>query len=67
MRVRALGQENSLETETATDSSVLAWRIPWIEEPVFGPHSLVGWALGQNKSLDSESADGHVFTTSLTI
>ena len=28
-----LGQENPLEKETATHSSVLAWEIPWTEEP----------------------------------
>ena len=33
-RVRSLGQEDLLETETATHSSILAWRIPWTEEPV---------------------------------
>ena len=27
------GLEDSLEKEMATHSSVLAWRIPWIEEP----------------------------------
>ena len=27
------GQEDPLETEVATHSSVLAWRIPWSEEP----------------------------------
>ena len=31
--VWSLGQENFLEKSTATHSSVLAWRIPWIEEP----------------------------------
>ena len=33
MRVRSLGQEDPLEEEMATHSSVLAWRIPWMEEP----------------------------------
>ena len=28
-----LGQEDSLEKEMATHSSILAWRIPWMEEP----------------------------------
>ena len=28
-----LGQEDPLEKSTATHSSTLAWRIPWIEEP----------------------------------
>jgi len=30
--VRSLGQEDPLEKEMATHSSVLAWRIPWKEE-----------------------------------
>ena len=32
-RVRSLGQEDALEREMATHSSILAWRIPWMEEP----------------------------------
>ena len=32
-RVRLLGQEDPLEKEMATHSSILAWRIPWTEEP----------------------------------
>ena len=31
--IRDLGQENPLEEGMATHSSILAWRIPWIEEP----------------------------------
>ena len=31
--VRSLGWEDPLEEGTATHLSVLAWRIPWIEEP----------------------------------
>ena len=34
--VRSLGWEDPLEKEMATHSSILAWRIPWTEEP--------GWA-----------------------
>ena len=30
--VRSLGQEDPLEKETATHSSILAWRIPWTEK-----------------------------------
>ena len=33
MLVQSLGQEDPLEEETATHSSVLTWRIPWTEEP----------------------------------
>ena len=32
-QVRSLGQEDPLEKEMATHSSILAWRILWIEEP----------------------------------
>ena len=32
-QVRSLGQEDTLEKEMATHSSILAWRIPWTEEP----------------------------------
>ena len=32
-RVRSLGREDPLEKEMATQSSTLAWRIPWTEEP----------------------------------
>ena len=31
--VRFLGWEDYLEKRTATHSSILAWRIPWTEEP----------------------------------
>ena len=32
-RVRSLGWEDPLEEEMVTHSSILAWRIPWTEEP----------------------------------
>ena len=32
-QVQSLGWEDSLEKEMATHSSILAWRIPWTEEP----------------------------------
>ena len=32
-RVQSLGLEDPLETGMAPDSSVLAWRMPWTEEP----------------------------------
>ena len=32
-QVQSLGQEALLEKEMATHSSILAWRIPWTEEP----------------------------------
>ena len=33
MQVQSLGQEDHLEKDMATHSSILAWRIPWTEEP----------------------------------
>ena len=40
--VQSLGWEDPLEKGTATHSSILAWRIPWIEQPgrlqSMGPH-----------------------------
>ena len=38
-QVRYLGQEDPLEKEMATDSSILAWRISWTGEPG-GPQSM---------------------------
>ena len=32
-RVQSLGREDPLEKGMATHSSILAWRIPWTEEP----------------------------------
>ena len=33
IQVRSLGQEDPLEREMATHSSIFAWEIPWTEEP----------------------------------
>ena len=33
MQVQSLVQEDSLESEMAAHSSILAWKIPWTEEP----------------------------------
>ena len=42
-QVQSLGTENSLEEEMATLSSILAWKIPWTEEPG-GLHTVHGVA-----------------------
>ena len=43
-RVQSLGREDPLEKGMATRPSILAWRIPWTEEPVgysqWGPQKL---------------------------
>ena len=44
-QVQSLGREDLLEKETAAHSSVLAWRIPWTEEP------------GELQSMGSQESD----------
>ena len=46
VQVPFLGGDDSLEKEMATHSSILAWRIPWTEEP------------GRLQSMESQRA-GH--------
>ena len=50
--VRSLGQEDPLEKKMATHSSILAWKIPWTEEP------------GRLESMGSQRV-GHDWATSL--
>ena len=40
-RVQSRGWEDPLEKEIASQSSILAWRIPWTEEP--GGVQCMGW------------------------
>ena len=51
-QVQSLGQEDLLEKEIATHSSILAWKIPWMEEP------------GRLQSMGSQRV-GHDWVTSL--
>ena len=41
MQAGSLGQEDPLEKEMATHSNILAWEIPWTEEP--GGLETMGW------------------------
>ena len=43
--VQSLGREDLLEKEMATHSSILAWKIPWMEEPGPGGHKESGTRL----------------------
>ena len=52
-RVQSLGREDLLEKEVATHSSILAWKIPWMEEP------------GRLWSMGSQRV-GHDWATSLS-
>ena len=53
-RVRSLGSEDPLEKEMTTRSSILAWKIPWMEEP------------GRLQSMGSQRV-AHDFTFTLNI
>ena len=46
-QVRSLGQEDPLEKDIATHSSILAWRILWAEEPG-GLQSMGSQRVGHN-------------------
>ena len=54
---RSLSQENPLEKEMATHSSILAWRIPWMEE-------LGGLQSTGRKELDTTSLSLSLLTSS---
>ena len=54
--VQSLGQEDLLEKEMATHSSILAWKIPWTEEP----GGLHPW--GRKESDTTERARTHTHT-----
>ena len=57
MWVQSLGQEDTLEKEMATHSSILAWIIPWTEEPG-GLQSMV---LQRVKSDTTERLTGQIY------
>ena len=46
-RIQSLGREDLLEKEMATHSNILAWEIPWMEEP------------GGLQSMGSQRVGGH--------
>ena len=54
--VRSLGWEDPLEKELATHSSILAWEIPWTEEPG-GLQSMGLQELDMTKRLNHTSSD----------
>ena len=47
MQIQSLGWEDPLEEGMATHSSILAWRIPWTEEPGW-LHSMGSQQVGQD-------------------
>ena len=56
MRVRSLGQEDPLEKEMATHSSILAWEIPWTEE-AGGLQSMGSQRVEHNRSTKQQQQD----------
>ena len=59
--VRSLGWEDPLEEGMATHSSILAWRIPWTEEPG-GLQSVQLWRVGHDWATNT-----FTFTTNLVL
>ena len=55
MQVQSLSQEDPLEEEMAVHSSILAWKIPWTEEPS-------GLQSGGHKESDKLSMHTHTHT-----
>ena len=53
-RVQSLGQEDPLEKGRATHASLLAWRIPWTEEPG-GLQSLGSQRVGRDCMTDTHT------------
>ena len=58
MRVGSLGQEDDLQGEMATQSSILAWKIPWTEEPAW----LQSMRLQRWDTTDHGHTDGKLFS-----
>ena len=60
-QVRSLDQEDPLEKEMTTHSSILAWKIPWTEEPG-GLQSMVSQGVGHNWVRACEHTRAHTHT-----
>ena len=52
--VHSLDQEDPLEKETATHSSILAWEIPWMEEP----SGLQSWGCEESDTTEANEHTG---------
>ena len=61
-RIRSLGQEDPLEEEMATHSSILAWEIPWTEEPG-RLHSIASRSQTRLKQFSTHRNERSVFVT----
>ena len=64
-RVRSLGQKDPLEEEMATQSSILAWRIPWTEEP--GGLQFMGLQTARHDLANRERDSGNLSPLSVVL
>ena len=62
MQVQSLGQKDPLEKKMAIHSSILAWEIPWTEEPD-GLQSMVLQRVGQDLATEEQQ---HIFINVLS-
>ena len=63
-QVQSLGQDDPLEEETATHSSILAWKSPWTEEPS-GLQSMGCYELDATEQLSTHARHRMILTTVL--
>ena len=61
-QVQSLGQKDTLKKGMATDSSILAWKIPWTEEPG-GPESIGLQRVGDNLATEHIHTHTHHLLT----
>ena len=61
-QVQPLGQEDPLEKEVAIHSSILAWKIPWTEEPgrLYSP-----WGCKESDMAEATEYDAYLLPFSL--
>ena len=58
-QVQSLGQENPLEKEVVTHTSILAWRIPWSLEG-YSPWGVREWDMTEPLTADIKSQQNHL-------
>ena len=63
MQFQSLGQEDSLEEGVVTHSSILAWRIPWTEEP----GGLQSIASQSDRTEATQHAHTHAYTYTVSV
>ena len=67
LQVRSLGLEDCLEEEIATLSSILAWKIPWTEEPDGLPKSQTQLSTHSHTQYRDDGIIHHIYYKALHI